>query len=970
MEPTTGEVEGAAEITGKKKSRFKLLKSRLFSRLKRKDIEGLMKQSQSASDVTADVTAQSEVSEDDCLASLGTLGSRAMSHDSIFLAEQSQSSAEPTRVLSQENVHEKIRELQLKLQQKNIHLGPPPLLITGKRMEDSGGTSEDDGLPQSPPEISFHDRADHGSSYKFTDTQRHHSSLSLAGTGSEEEEQPSSRPLSPITAPLCDLGPSPAADFSCPAQYTPSLDSSAARHRMSVKPRNQRASTKGRKGPPRSSRPGSESLSDLDQPLSEREEEQEEVEDEGKGEDREQPLPSSPKDTEEILWQSAPPVGQIEVSRRQETSELEGHITTNPLYLQALPFMADLISLPEPIAKSTLLDTPSLLTPISTAVDEPQMLQKPPSQEKKEMLAYTFQGSRLRSTSEKTLSRPLSPVCTSDIVANKRDSLRSDMQNVSQEDSSNSPQHTAFSIPAQHFGKPTPKPFSDKELVREMRTVLPFGIHKDNPKLDLMQLSPPSGQEDKLSGSHSFPISSKRQHPKMTTGSGHTGTRDGEMNGEDREGEGLIANKVKLEEPTSKALIGTQSHPSPQERIFRDTGLRGGEKCDVQIEIKEENEQEKSAFGVKLRTTSHSLKYRSERDQEVGIQRYSAEVLTRSTAGPVKGELDTGFEISDVLANKASKKQLSQVTGCTPSSMATPPFTTHRIRQKDMQKPLKLSGPVLVPSIDNVDTELLVDAFLDPDNGSYSRPALELLRGTESLESTGSAGSEPVWMSMAREKTRSLLQNLSPESEPRTGGKTTPQPTPSPRQTLTSAPQPRFQPTALQSMPPPSQSQPGTQTASQKQTSHSEVQPPPQPIPTTRTNLWGLQLTAKLKTSPSEQPDTQPALQTAQQVTTQQTTQLSCQPHLPTLGVSKTSSTYVKRAEKMPVEKWADSTLLPGTKMESSSGQAEIDIEKTEMSCLSSPLSSYPSSSPQRVQPTWMELAKRKSLAWSNKTKD
>lgn len=31
----------------------------------------------------------------------------------------------------------------------------PPLLITGKRMEDSGATSEDDGLPCSPPEMSF-----------------------------------------------------------------------------------------------------------------------------------------------------------------------------------------------------------------------------------------------------------------------------------------------------------------------------------------------------------------------------------------------------------------------------------------------------------------------------------------------------------------------------------------------------------------------------------------------------------------------------------------------------------------------------------------------------------------------------------------------------------------------------------------------------------------------------------------------
>lgn len=38
----------------------------------------------------------------------------------------------------------------------------------------------------------------------------------------------------------------PPLDFSSPAQFTPCLDTSAARHRMSVKPRNQRASTKKR----------------------------------------------------------------------------------------------------------------------------------------------------------------------------------------------------------------------------------------------------------------------------------------------------------------------------------------------------------------------------------------------------------------------------------------------------------------------------------------------------------------------------------------------------------------------------------------------------------------------------------------------------------------------------------------------------------------------------------------------------
>ena len=98
----------------------------------------------------------------------GSLGSRALSHDSIFLADQAPGPSEPARVLSQENVHGKIRALQLKLQQQNMHLGPPPLLIPGKRTEDSGATSEDDGLPQSPQDMSFHDRAGPRSPSKVT----------------------------------------------------------------------------------------------------------------------------------------------------------------------------------------------------------------------------------------------------------------------------------------------------------------------------------------------------------------------------------------------------------------------------------------------------------------------------------------------------------------------------------------------------------------------------------------------------------------------------------------------------------------------------------------------------------------------------------------------------------------------------------------------------------------------------------
>lgn len=42
------------------------------------------------------------------------MGSRALSHDSIFLADQVLTDAEPAKVLSQENVHSKIKTLQVK----------------------------------------------------------------------------------------------------------------------------------------------------------------------------------------------------------------------------------------------------------------------------------------------------------------------------------------------------------------------------------------------------------------------------------------------------------------------------------------------------------------------------------------------------------------------------------------------------------------------------------------------------------------------------------------------------------------------------------------------------------------------------------------------------------------------------------------------------------------------------------------
>ncbi|XP_054471851.1 uncharacterized protein cracdla [Anoplopoma fimbria] len=237
MEYFSGDTEGSTEdITGRKKSKLKSLKNRIFGKSKRGHGEGDAKLSQSASDITAE---KGPGSEEDLPCSQGMMGSRALSADSIFLADQVLTDTEPARVLSQENVQSKIKALQIKLQAQKMHLGPPPLVLPVRRAEDLGSRLEDDGLHHSLPEI--------------------------PGALSKNTSLPSSRPLSPIlkpspiksvpltpTLPLTLSGPSnsspsvvePPLDFSSPAQFTPCLDTSAARHRMSVKPRNQRASTK------------------------------------------------------------------------------------------------------------------------------------------------------------------------------------------------------------------------------------------------------------------------------------------------------------------------------------------------------------------------------------------------------------------------------------------------------------------------------------------------------------------------------------------------------------------------------------------------------------------------------------------------------------------------------------------------------------------------------------------------------
>uniref|UniRef100_UPI00398E423A CRACD-like protein n=1 Tax=Pristiophorus japonicus TaxID=55135 RepID=UPI00398E423A len=232
------------ECSGKKKSKFKTFKN-FFAKKKRKDPtaprgESGLKPSQSSSNVS--IPEPFAALPDSETGSQSSIANRAVSHDSIFIPELSISETAPVRVTSQENMPGRVKALQLQLQQ-NIRLVSPSVPISTKKSDDAGTISEDDGLPRSPPEISSLHAVLRCSTPKSAAPVERHSSLSLGGTESEDEEQissrPSSRPLSPLS-PLVLMTTSSDSlpvDFSSPASPLACLDSSAARHKIAVHPR-------------------------------------------------------------------------------------------------------------------------------------------------------------------------------------------------------------------------------------------------------------------------------------------------------------------------------------------------------------------------------------------------------------------------------------------------------------------------------------------------------------------------------------------------------------------------------------------------------------------------------------------------------------------------------------------------------------------------------------------------------------
>ncbi|KAM9357099.1 uncharacterized protein ABDE67_004671 [Symphorus nematophorus] len=216
--------EAAEECSGKKKSKFQTFK-KFFARKKRKEppaagADAGLKASQSSDNVskTSENNTLTRSEKDKGSGSKISLGSKALSHDSVFVSDSSE--ANEALGASQDSIHGKVKSLQLQLKQA-IKLGSPPSIMCVKRTDDAGTMSEDDGLPCSPPEYT--------TVHANMNQAQRNSSISLEGVDSDDDQlscAASSRAVSPLVVP---------GDFSQPASPFGCLDNSAAKHKLGLR---------------------------------------------------------------------------------------------------------------------------------------------------------------------------------------------------------------------------------------------------------------------------------------------------------------------------------------------------------------------------------------------------------------------------------------------------------------------------------------------------------------------------------------------------------------------------------------------------------------------------------------------------------------------------------------------------------------------------------------------------------------
>uniref|UniRef100_A0A452TQQ5 Capping protein inhibiting regulator of actin dynamics n=1 Tax=Ursus maritimus TaxID=29073 RepID=A0A452TQQ5_URSMA len=176
------------------------------------------------------------------------MGTRAFSHDSIFIPDGGAESEQTVQAMSQDNILGKVKTLQRQLS-KNIKFGrPPPNAIPMKKADSGEASLEEDLLLTSPMEIVTHeDIIPSDTENKTSDTPSSRSPLNLPGARSEMEEKVAPVKPSRPKRHFSSAGTIESVNLDAIPLAIARLDNSAAKHKLSVKPKNQRVSKKHRR---------------------------------------------------------------------------------------------------------------------------------------------------------------------------------------------------------------------------------------------------------------------------------------------------------------------------------------------------------------------------------------------------------------------------------------------------------------------------------------------------------------------------------------------------------------------------------------------------------------------------------------------------------------------------------------------------------------------------------------------------
>ncbi|KAM8887874.1 capping protein inhibiting regulator of actin dynamics isoform 1-T1 [Synchiropus picturatus] len=208
---------------------------RLFRKKKKRDVDARFHGAELKISVCPGEACHGVVSDEEDanqnLRDLNPIGSRSLSHDSVFIPEESVKQPPLEYTMSQENVSDKVRNLQKQIAQ-SIKFGQKPPSV--RRSEGDDGSSDEDEVPQSPMKVMAQVEAE------LAQTEQVHEAP-VSRAQSTPVKSPRSKRVLPPTGTIESI------NLDAVPQSVPRLDNAAAKHKLSIKPKNQRVSRKHRR---------------------------------------------------------------------------------------------------------------------------------------------------------------------------------------------------------------------------------------------------------------------------------------------------------------------------------------------------------------------------------------------------------------------------------------------------------------------------------------------------------------------------------------------------------------------------------------------------------------------------------------------------------------------------------------------------------------------------------------------------